>query len=72
MPSGFNPAQMAMNLINQNPNVAANPQAKELIDIINSGDSARGEQMANNILNSYGISKEQGLTDAKKFFGLPF
>lgn len=72
MPSGFNPSQLAMNLINQNPNIASNPQAQELIQIIQSGDSARGEQMANNILNSYGISKEQGLADAKKFFGLPF
>lgn len=72
MPNGFNPAQMAMNLINQNPNVAANPQAQELMQIIQSGDSARGEQMANNILSSYGITKEQGLSDAKKFFGLPF
>lgn len=72
MPNGFNPAQMAMNLINQNPNVAANPQAQELMQIIKSGDSARGEQMANNILSSYGITKEQGLSDAKKFFGLPF
>lgn len=72
MPSGFNPAQIAMNLINQNPRVASNPQAQELMQIIQSGDSARGEQMANNILNSYGISKEQGLADAKKFFGLPF
>ena len=72
MPNGFNPAQMAMNLINQNPKVAANPQAQELMQIIKSGDSARGEQMANNILSSYGITKEQGLSDAKKFFGLPF
>lgn len=72
MPNGFNPAQMAMNLINQNPSVAANPQAQELMQIIKSGDSARGEQMANNILSSYGITKEQGLSDAKKFFGLPF
>lgn len=72
MPSGFNPAQMAMNLINQNPRVASNPQAQELMQIIQSGDSVRGEQMANNILNSYGITKEQGLADAKKFFGLPF
>lgn len=72
MPSGFNPSQLAMNLINQNPKVAANPQAQELMQIIQSGDSVRGEQMANNILNSYGVSKEQGLADAKKFFGLPF
>lgn len=72
MPSGFNPSQLAMNLINQNPNIASNPQAQELMQIIKSGDSERGEQMANNILNSYGISKEKGLSDAKKFFGLPF
>lgn len=30
MPSGFNPSQLAMNLINQNPNIASNPQAQEL------------------------------------------
>lgn len=67
----LNPSQLAMNLISQNPSISSNPQAKELLDIISSGDSARGEQMANNILASYGITKEQGISDAKRFFGFP-
>lgn len=39
----------AMNLISRNPKIANNPQAQEMIDVIKSGDSRRGEEIANNL-----------------------
>lgn len=61
---------LAMNLINKNPAIQNNPQAKELIGIIQSGDSARGEQIAMNLCNTYGVTKEQAIDQAKRYFGL--
>lgn len=41
----FNPGQFAINMLNQNPQVANNPRAQELLQVIQNGDSAKGEQI---------------------------
>ena len=48
----FDPRQMAMNLISHNPNIANNPNAQEFINVIQNGDSARGQQIADNLAQS--------------------
>ena len=68
----FDPRQMAMNLISQNPNIAKNPNAQEFIKVIQNGDSARGQQIADNLCQTYGISRDEALKNAKLFFHLPF
>ena len=67
---GFNMMQFAMQMIQKNPNVANNARNKSLIDILQSGDSARGEMAANNLLKTYGVNKEQALNQARQFFHL--
>lgn len=62
--------QFALNLINRNPQIAKNPKAQEMIDVIRRGDANTGMQIANNICNTYGISREQAVQDASKFFHL--
>lgn len=64
----INPLQFAMGLINSNPTIANNPRAKELIDVIQRGDSQRGEQIAENLCKTYGVSKEEMLAEARKRF----
>lgn len=64
----FNPGQFAINMLNQNPQVANNPRAQELLQVIQNGDSAKGEQIVNNLCNTMGVSKEQAIRDAKQFF----
>ena len=64
----MNLQQMALNLIGKSPRVRNNPMTKQYLDVIQSGDSARGEQLANNLLKSYGMSKEDALGRAKKYF----
>lgn len=66
-----NPLQaFAMNMLSQNPNISQNPQAQNYMNVIRSGDNARGEQIANNLCNSFGISREQALQMAMNFFGM--
>ena len=52
----FDPRQMAMNLISQNPNIANNPNAQEFIKVIQNGDSERGQQIADNLCRSYDMT----------------
>lgn len=66
-----NPMNLVMNMIRNNPQVANNPQAQEWLGVIKSGDQARGEEIANNILQSMGMTKEQALQEASKRFGFP-
>lgn len=63
--------QFAMSMINRNPAIQNNPQARELISVIQSGDSTRGEQIAQNLCNTYGVTKEDAIAQAKRYFGLP-
>ena len=62
--------QFAMNLINRNPQIANNPMAQELIRIIQNGSEQRGETVAENLCKSYGVTKEEALENARKFFGV--
>jgi len=60
----------ALMMISRNPRVANNPQFKQMIDVIQNGNDEQGQQIAENICKTYGVSKEDALTDAKRFFGI--
>lgn len=62
--------QFALNKIASNPDIANNPRNKELISIIQNGDSIKGEQVANNLCESYGLNKDEALKQAASFFGI--
>ena len=66
-----NPMNFVMNMIRNNPQVSNNPQAQEWLQVIQNGDKARGEEIANNILQSMGMTKEQAMQEASKRFGFP-
>ena len=68
MPS---PKDLLMKMIQNNPAIANNPQAQEWIQVIQSGDSARGEEIANNLLNSMGMTKDQAKQQISQRFGIP-
>lgn len=48
--------------------IANNPMAQEMIRCLQNGDSARGEELANNLCQSYGETKEQAVNHAQGFF----
>lgn len=60
----------AMMLLRQNPNIMNNPQAQHMVSIIQNGDSTQGQQIAENLCKTYGISKEDAIQQAKQFFGM--
>ena len=64
----ISPLQFLMSQIQQNPNIANNPQAQNYIQIIQSGDQKKGEEIAQNLLKSYGMTKERGMAQVKRFF----
>lgn len=68
----MNLKDFAVNLINKNPQIANNPNAKGMLQAIQNGDNAKGEQIARNLCNSYGITPDQAVQQAKRFFNLPF
>ncbi len=60
----------ALMMISRNPRVANNPQFKQMIDVIQNGNDTQGQQIAENICKTYGVSKEDAVADAKRFFGI--
>lgn len=68
----MNPKDFAMSLITRNPQIANNPNAQGMIQAIQSNDSAKGEQIAKNLCDSYGISPQEAVQQAKRFFNFPF
>lgn len=63
-----------MQLIEQharkNPQALQTPRGQSLVGILQSGNEQRGIEAANNILQSMGLSKEEGIAQAKQFFGI--
>ncbi len=64
-------AQMAMNRISSDPNFQRNPQARAFMDIMQRGDVTQGQQMARNLCQSFGVSEQEALQQAKSFFKIP-
>lgn len=64
-------AKMAMNRISSDPSFRNNPQAKAFVDIMQRGDIAQGQEMARNLCQSFGVSEQEALQQAKSFFRIP-
>lgn len=63
----------AQRLVQSNQNNLPNtPWRDSAINAIMSGDAQAGQQIANNIMQSMGMTKEQMMEQAKKQFNLPF
>lgn len=62
---------LAAQMIRNNPNIQQTPLAQAGINAILSNDAKAGEQLANNILNSMGMTKEEALKIARER-NLPF
>ena len=61
----FDAKQFAMNFMSRNRNLPNNPMIQQCTTLIQTANAERGEEMANNILKSYGISKEEGMRMAR-------
>ena len=50
------------------PSLANNPNARAMIQAVQSGDAEAGERIARNLCQSYGVTPEQAVQQAKGFF----
>ena len=63
-----NPMSMLLNMAMQNSNIANNPRAQEMLQVIQSGVAQKGQQIAMNLCKTYGVSKEQAVGMATEYF----
>lgn len=66
----MNLRELALNILASNPQLAQNPNAQSMIDVIRRGDATEGQRIAQNICDSYGITPEQAINQAKNLFHL--
>lgn len=59
---------LALDIIQKNPALVNNPNAREMIDVIRSGDAAKGQQIAKNLCDTYGVKPEDAISQARSFF----
>ena len=64
----MNPIDMALRQLERRPDVANNPIAREWLEVIRTGDSKRGEEIARNLCGNSGGTVEQALEEARRFF----
>lgn len=63
----------ALSLLDSNPQVANTPMGQNFRDALLNRDSSKGQEMANNILESNGMTKDSALNDIKsRMPNLPF
>lgn len=63
---------IASQMIRNNPNIQQSPFAQAGMNAILNNDAKAGEQLANNILKSVGMTKEQAMQLARQQMHLPF
>ena len=66
----MSPRDMALALLGRAPQVSQNPNTRHMLDVIQSGDSAEGERIARNLCQSYGVTPDQAMEQARRFFGI--
>lgn len=54
-------------LMQNNPQIAQNAQAQQWLQVIQSGDSKKGEEIARNICKNMGVTPEQGYQSATQW-----
>lgn len=68
MMNGFNPMNFVMQKIMNDPRIRQNPQAQQYLQIIQSGDQQKGEEIARNLCQTYGVTPDQAMQQARQFF----
>lgn len=56
----------AANLVRNNPNIANTPMGQNFIEALNNRDTAKGEEIANNILKNQGLDRNAAMNDIRQ------
>lgn len=57
-----------MNMLRRNPSISQNPRNQDFLQVIQSGDDARGQQIAENLCKTYGVTPQEAVNMATDFF----
>ena len=60
----------ALKQLEQRPEISSNPLAREWVEVIKSGDVEKGEEIARNLCVNSGVTVQQALDEARRFFRL--
>lgn len=63
----INPQQILQRALQQHPEMANNPQIQQYIQVLMSGDSQRGEKLAQNLCNSMQMKPDQLVQQAQQY-----
>ena len=63
--------QIAMQALQRNQQIANSPQGRQFMQILQSGDIAAGQQMAQNICQAYGVSEQDAIKTVANHFNIP-
>ena len=61
-------SDLAIKQLERRPEIANNPLAKEWLEVVKSGDSQKGEEIARNLCANSGVTVDQALEEARRFF----
>lgn len=64
----FDPRMFAMNVLRRSPSIAQNQRNQDLLQVIESGDDTRGQQIAENLCKTYGVTPQEAVDMATNFF----
>lgn len=62
------PYSFANTMLNSNPNIASNPNMQQMVNAIRNNDAESGRRIAQNICATYGLTEDQAISMARKFF----
>ena len=62
--------QFALQMLKNNPRVSQTPLGQEFMNVLQSGNAARGQELANNLCQTYGTPPEKAVEIAKEYFHL--
>lgn len=63
--------EIAMQALRRNPQIAGSPQGQRFMQILQSGDVAAGQQMAQNLCQTYGVSEQDAIKQVAQHFNIP-
>lgn len=63
-------AMMAMNMLQNSPEIKNDPLKAEMLKCIREGDDAKGKRLAEQLCNEHGETPQTATTKARRFLGI--
>lgn len=62
------PIQALIGMIEGSPQFSGNPNAREMLECIKNNDAEKGQRIARNLCETYGVKPEDAVQQARRFF----